>query len=113
MTNTTVFMLTMSAFMAAGGQLLFKVGARGSASWLDFINPSIISGLVLYGAATCLWIYTLSFVKLVNVYAFTALTFVLVYAGGVALLGEKISTTATVGICFILLGLYLITNYNT
>lgn len=113
MTRATIIMLTLSAFSAAAGQLLFKVGARDSSSWIDFINLPILCGLVLYCAATGLWIYTLSYVKLVNVYAFTALTFVLVYAGGVAILGERISTAGAMGVFLVLSGLYLITNYNT
>ena len=112
MTRITIALLMLSAFSAAAGQLLFKIGSRNAVNWLDYVNPSIISGLILYGAATTIWIYTLSFAKLVNVYAFTALTFVLVYAGGIALLGERISAVAGVGIIFIILGLYLITNYN-
>lgn len=112
MTKITIIMLTISALSAAVGQLLFKVGARNATNWPDFVNPSIIAGLFLYGAATAIWIYTLSFAKLVNVYAFTALTFVLVYAGGVLILGEKISMIGLMGILFVMTGLYLITNYS-
>ena len=54
-------------------------------------------------------IYVLSFEKLVNVYAFTALTFVLVYVGGVLVLKESITFNGAVGIFLVLLGLYLIT----
>jgi len=112
MTRLTILLLTLAAFSAASGQLLFKIGARGKVSWLEFLNTPILGGLVLYGLGTALWIYALSFEKLVNVYAFTALTFVLVYLGGAFLLHERVSLQAAIGICAVLGGLYLIVNYN-
>lgn len=72
----------------------------------------IAVGFLLYGTGTLIWIYVLSYEKLVNVYAFTALTFVLVYLGGVIFISEKMSITAVAGILLVLAGLYLITNYN-
>jgi len=108
----TILLLTFSAFSAAAGQLLFKVGAVGSRSLLDFINPYILGGLVLYGLGTAIWIYVLSSEMLVNVYAFTALTFVLVYLAGIVFLGEAISKPAMLGVALVLSGLYLITAHG-
>lgn len=51
-------------------------------------------------------------VLLTTVYAFTALTFVLVYPGGTLLPGEKISPAAASGVAAILLSLYLISQHN-
>lgn len=113
MDRMTLLLLTLAAFSAAAGQLLFKVGARGNASWLDFLNAPIFVGLLCYGVGTALWIYALSFEKLVNVYAFTALTFVLVYLGGVFLLHERITFQAGIGVCTVLAGLFLIVNYGS
>ena len=113
MNKFTVMLLTFSAFSAACGQLLFKVGARGQDHWQAFINFPIIAGLVLYSASTVVWIYVLSKESIVNVYAFTALTFVLVYLGSVLLMGERLSPVAFAGVGLVLSGLYLITNYNT
>jgi drug/metabolite transporter (DMT)-like permease len=70
----------------------------------------IVAGLCLYAVGTGLWIYALSFEKLVNVYAFTALTFVMVYIGGVVILGERLSGMALLGVLVVLGGLYLIVN---
>jgi len=109
MKATTVLILTVAAFSAAGGQLLFKVGARGRDHIIGFLNLYIGGGVFLYGAGTLIWIYALSTQKLVTVYAFTALTFVLVYIGGVLLLGEDISRPAMLGVVLVLGGLYLIT----
>jgi drug/metabolite transporter (DMT)-like permease len=113
MGRLAIVLLTLSAFTAACGQLLLKLGAQGRQDLTGFINPYVIGGLLLYIASTLVWIYVLSFEKLTNVYAFTALTFVLVYLGGVTLLGEKISVTAGLGVVTILFGLYLISQHNT
>jgi drug/metabolite transporter (DMT)-like permease len=112
MSRFSIILLTLAAFSAAGGQLLFKIGANGREQLQDFINLPIIFGLILYAVGTFLWIYTLSHERLVNVYAFTALTFVLVYIGGIFVIDEKITAAAFGGILLIMAGLYLITNYN-
>jgi len=109
MPKSSIFLLTGAAFSAAIGQLLFRVGAKGRESLLNFINWHVFLGLCFYGLGTAIWIYALSYEKLVDVYAFTALTFVLVYLGGIFLLGERITVVAMVGIGMILVGLYLIT----
>ena len=62
--------------------------------------------------STAIWIYALSSEKLVNVYAFTALSFVLVYLGGVMVLGETISKSGIVGVLLVLTGLFLLTTSN-
>ena len=109
MTRLTILLLTSAAFSAAAGQILFRIGARGNDSLHAYFNAPIFSGLLLYGIGTTIWIYVLSKETLVNVYAFTALTFVLVYLGGVLLLGEHIDLKKSIGILLVLLGLYLIT----
>ncbi len=110
MTNTSIILSSLASFTAAGGQLLLRVGANGQETLNGFINLHIFCGLILYALSTLVWIYVLSSEQLVQVYAFTALTFVLVYAGGVALLGEHISAKPIIGISMILLGLYFITS---
>ncbi|WP_407278906.1 hypothetical protein U5817_22645 [Aromatoleum evansii] len=113
MTKSTLLVLTIAAFSAASGQLLFKLGAKGNVTWIQFLNAQILLGLTFYAIGTALWIYALSFEKLVTVYAFSALTFVLVYLGGVFLLHERISIQASVGVGVVLLGLYLIASQNS
>ena len=113
MTRMTIFLLTISSVAAAVGQLLLKKGADGRSEILDFVNTPLILGLVFYAGGVAIWIYALSFEKLVNVYAFTALTFVLVYLGGVFILHEQISKSAVIGIVLILAGLYLIAVFES
>lgn len=110
MTNLSIILSTLAAFTAAGGQLLLRVGAHGQVTWSDFINLYIFSGLTLYALSTMVWIYVLSSEQLVQVYAFTALTFVLVYLGGVLLLDEHVGMKPVIGVLMILAGLYFITS---
>lgn len=108
MAKFSIILLTTAAFLAAIGQLLLRVGAHGRESLLAFVNWNIFFGLFLYATSTCIWIYTLSHERLVEVYAFTALTFVLVYLGGVVLLDEHVDLRTSAGVAFVLFGLYLI-----
>jgi drug/metabolite transporter (DMT)-like permease len=104
--------LLVASVLAAAGQLLFKIGASGRASLIAFFNPYIFTGLVLYGLGTIIWIYVLAREQLVHVFAFTALSFVLVYAGAVLLLGERMAIGGAIGVAFVLAGLFLITQYG-
>ena len=112
MDKITVGLLLTAAFSAAAGQLFFKIGAESKENFLDFLNIPIAAGLALYAISTILWIYVLSGEKLVNVYAFTALSFVLVFLGGGLLLGEEITLPAMGGVLLVLSGLYIITTFN-
>ena len=85
-----------------------KVGASGRHSLAEFLNPPIFGGLFLYGLGTVLWICALASRPLVQVYAFTALSFVLVYVAGVMLLHEPLPASAALGVALVLFGLYLI-----
>jgi drug/metabolite transporter (DMT)-like permease len=101
-------MLLAASLAAACGQLLLKVGAQGRVHALEFLNAPVAFGLLLYLCGTILWIYVLSKEKLVVVYAFTALTFVLVYLGAVLTLGESLTLRASGGVALVLAGLYLL-----
>ena len=112
MKNSVLLLLIFSSISAAFGQLLLKIGTNNAANLYDFINKSILAGLSLYCVSTAIWIYALSLEKLVNVYVFTALTFALVYLGGVLFLKERLSLGASGGVIFVLIGLYMIVNYS-
>lgn len=108
MTRTSVLLLSGASLAAAAGQLLFRVGAQDKTSLSEFINAPILLGLLLYVLGTLLWIYTLSKEKLVVVYAFTVLTFALVYIGSMFLLGESLGARGVCGIALVMGGLYLL-----
>jgi drug/metabolite transporter (DMT)-like permease len=104
----TVLLLFAAAIAAAVGQLLFRIGARDRVDALAFVNPFVIGGLFFYGLGTVAWIYALSKERITSVYAFTGLTFALVYLGGVFFLGEHIDLRKSMGVALVLIGLYLI-----
>jgi drug/metabolite transporter (DMT)-like permease len=109
MTRTTGPILAFASLAAAGGQLLFKIGAQHRTQLAAFINAPILIGLLLYGVGTVLWIYALAREKLVVVYAFTVLTFAMVYLGSVLLLGETLTLKGCCGVALVLSGLFLLT----
>ena len=113
MTRFSIILLTLASFSAAIGQLLFKFGAAGRERLIDFINLQIAGGLAFYLLGTAIWIYALSAERLTDVYAFTALTFVLVYVFAVAVAGEPLQRNTIIGAILILAGLYLITSRGT
>lgn len=110
MPAAVLFSLLAGTLCAAAGQMLFKLGATGRESLLSFLNVWIFLGLMLYGLGTMLWIFALSRVPLTVVYPFTALTFVLVYIGGVCILGEQTSPRAVSGVLLVMGGLYLVSS---
>lgn len=101
--------LLVGCTLAAGGQLLLKLGSKDAVSLMDFVNFRLVSGLILYGLGTGLWILALSKVPLNIAYAFTALTFAMVYLGSVFVLHERLGLLSLVGISLILGGFVLIT----
>ena len=106
--RSTIGLLLAASIAAACGQVLLKIGADGKTHFADFVNPYVASGLALYAIGTAAWIFALSVERLTVVYAFTALTFVFVYAAGVFVLDEQLSVTACLGVALVLAGLYLL-----
>jgi drug/metabolite transporter (DMT)-like permease len=108
MNPLSIALLCLAAALAAGGQVLLKRGADGRQHWTDFLNLELGCGLALYAAGTVLWIGALSREPLVKAYAFTALSFVLVYGASVFILKERLTVIGGVGVLCVLVGLYLI-----
>lgn len=104
----SIGLLLLASIAAAAGQLLLKLGAEHRTRVLEFFNLWIAIGLLLYLCGTIVWVYVLSREKLVTVYAFTALTFVLVYLGAMLTLGETLTLRGGGGVLLVLAGLYLL-----
>ena len=69
MSTASVLLLSLAALLAAAGQLLFKLGAQGRQTIIEFINLPIAAGLLSYFAGMTIWIYVLSYEKLGSTYA--------------------------------------------
>lgn len=106
------------AFMVAAGQLLFKRTADGLAEVTGVVavfreialDRSFIAAVILYAAATFLWIFALREIPLSRAYPFMALAFVLVPAGAVLLYHETLGLRYFIGLAFILLGIIVISS---
>jgi drug/metabolite transporter (DMT)-like permease len=102
------------ALILAAGQLLFKLAADRAPpiSELNGLrhllgDPILWLALLLYGAATLLWIFLLQRVALSHAYPFAALAFVLVPLGAALFFGERLSSGFFVGSALIAVGIWL------
>ena len=101
-------LLLLACITAAAGQMLLKAGATGRTQFIEFVNWQVCFGLGGYAISTLLWLYCLSKLPLRVVYPYTALTFVLVVIGAVAVFGERAGWRAGAGTLMVLAGLLLI-----
>lgn len=67
----------------------------------------ILLGLGCYGFSALLWLYALSKCSLSGIYPFTALSFIFVILLSHYILGESINFNQSIGIGFIILGLFI------
>ncbi|PHS28233.1 MAG: hypothetical protein COA84_01630 [Robiginitomaculum sp.] len=119
MTLIQIAKLSLFAFLLAGGQILFKKTALGLADTSGLANAGqllvskwFMAALVLYGAATVLWVMILREIPLARAYPFTALGFILVPTAGVLMFGEKLGAGYIFGVVLIIAGLGFIARGN-
>jgi drug/metabolite transporter (DMT)-like permease len=96
----------------SAGQLLFKLTAIRSPMLVSvgdlrhlLQDPLLWLALLLYGAATLLWIFVLQRIALIHAYPFAALGFVLVPVGASIFFGERLSIGVLVGSALIVTGI--------
>ena len=104
-----------SVALSALGQTCFKTGvdrvsfAEGAGvagrSLAMLLSPWVLGGLAFYGVGTLLWLFALKRMDLSLAYPFVAMSFVMVAASGVVLLGETLSLTRVLGLTLIVSGL--------
>jgi drug/metabolite transporter (DMT)-like permease len=103
-----VVLVLIGSLLAAAGQIFLKIGADGAVRLTDYMNARLAIGFALYGLGSIVWVMALARLPLSRVYPFTMLTFVLVYLGSFALLGERITGQVLAGAFLVLAGLVLI-----
>lgn len=108
MSIQTAIILTMSAFFAAAGQILFKLGSSGRSSVAEFVNLHNVLGGAIFIFATFLWLYGLSRTQMHVAYPFTMLTFFLVIVMSVFVVGEQPTLVAMLGFTIIGIGLSVV-----
>ena len=82
-------------------------------SLLSWLSPAMLAALVVYGAATLLWVWVLRTASLGVVYPLYALAFVLVPLLGWVLFGEPMTARHWVGAGLIVAGVWLMTGGAT
>ena len=112
----TVGLLTV-ALILASGQMLFKtaadrlvLGQGPLALGLSFVTRPMIWALVLYGAATVLWVYLLHGLPLSRAYPFIGLVFAFVPLMSWLVFREGVDARYFAGLALMLAGLYLISS---
>jgi drug/metabolite transporter (DMT)-like permease len=100
--------IAAASILAAAGQILLALGAKGNQEFSQYLNLRLGAGLLLYATGTLAWIFALSRLPLNLAYAFTALTFIMVYAGSAVILREQLRPWPLVGVALIATGFLLI-----
>ncbi len=114
MTVPNLILVILCVIGISAGQILFKLASVSIPTSFEFdkwfafaCNKYFISALVIYGAATILWILALKRVELNIAYPFMALAFVIVPIAGYLFLGESIGSKTFFGAALIIVGLII------
>ena len=114
MTQAQVAELLGFSLLLAVGQSLFKMaalsiaGEPGAAGFVGLLQvPVFWCAIVLYGAATLLWVHVLQTVPLSRAYPFAALGFLIVPALSAYFFREKITLVYGLGAMLIVGGIIL------
>jgi len=110
-TRTLAFILGAVLFSVAG-QLSLKAGTQQLAT-LDaraFLmaatrNGYVVSGIAAWTISTVCWLFVLRAAPLSRAYGLTSLKYVLIFAAGVAFLGERVRPVHVVGTALIIIGI--------
>lgn len=101
------------------GHLLIKFGVTAAARQAVnsslfvrlshyLLQPAAMTGLLIYGIGTLLWIYAVSQRNISFLYPLTALTYVIVALGGKFIFGELISGQRWLGIGIVVIGVAML-----
>lgn len=108
-------LLMINIILMVTGQMLWKIGVRSMDDRFSIhglfriiINPYVISGLVLFAAATLIWFYILSKEDISKVYPIQSLSYAAAAVLSVIFFKESIPMTRWCGIFFIILGAYFV-----
>ena len=104
-----ILMMVVATLLGALGQLFFKRGAMGSTDLISLIfNLQTITGLVLYGAATLIYLYALKMEELSKLSPIIALSYVWTVLLAMIYLGEKVPLIRWLGVLLIVIGVFAV-----
>jgi uncharacterized membrane protein len=114
-------LIVFCAVIGAAGQIALKLGTSTPALATysragDFqgfftralLSPTVMAGLLLYGASAVLWLLVLSRSQLSYAYPFVSLGFVITTLFGWQILGESMSLARLLGTILIIAGVVLV-----
>ena len=112
-------LVLITALSMAVANLLIRAGVDKSGGQLGLTRASLLSvvtqplylvGLLLVGLAGILWIRVISTGPLSVIYPlFVSLTYLLIVFGAVIVFHENLSFSKMAGLCFVLVGMVLLT----
>lgn len=121
MNRTTLALILFSVVVTAAAQIVLKAGMTGDAVRraidtgfgyrtiaIVFLNPLVISGLLLYFGAAMVWLVVLTRAPVSVAYPFVALGFVLTALFGKMLFQEELTSIRIVAIFLICIGVALL-----
>ena len=106
--SSLAIVLTVAVVLGmASGQILFKLASGQGDLAHILVSPVFWAAAILYGAVTILWVMLLREIDLSRAYPFVAITYVLVPAASVVILGEKVGPWYLAGVVLIVAGIIL------
>lgn len=116
MSITYILMILANTLILVAGQFLWKMGMTKNehsfSSIIDIIkillSPYILSGLIMYGLATILWLFILTKVPLSVAYPLQSFAYIISIFGAFFFFNEPITIWKVVGVLFIMLGVSVI-----
>lgn len=110
-----VLLTIFNSVLMVTGQTLWKLGASGKEIHSLgqilrlFLNPYVLTGLMVYACASVLWIYILNKGELSYVYPIQSTAFIFALIIGTTLFKEHLTPTKIIGVLVICLGVIIIT----
>lgn len=113
---TYILIILANTLILVAGQFLWKMGMtkheHSFGSIIDIIkmllSPYILSGLIMYGVATVLWLFILTKVPLSVAYPLQSFAYIISIFGAFFIFNEPITVWKVVGVLLIMLGVSVI-----
>jgi len=82
-------------------------------SYIDLVNSYILIGIVLYGIAAIIWVFTLRIMPVSIAYPTMAVSYIIVAIAGVYLFNEHLSLPNITGLILIITGVTLLVAHTS
>ncbi|AKP48741.1 EamA family transporter [Bacillus smithii] len=120
MTPINFVLILVNTLILVSGQFLWKYGMMKSGQSFSsllgilklLLSPYILTGLILYGAATVLWLFILSKVPLSVAYPIQSLAYVFALFGAYFFFGETLTSWKIAGVLLIVAGVAMISVHS-